>query len=87
MEKSMNSSQLPKTDSIQELAQFWDSHELTDFKDQLEEVKQPVFKRESTVRIDLQPGEIKAVTEIANSKGIKSTELIREWILERIGTT
>ena len=83
----MNSSLLPQTDSIQELAQFWDSHELTDFEDQLEEVSEPVFKRESTVHIALRSGEIEAVTEIANSKGIKSTELIREWIIERIETS
>lgn len=87
MEKSMNSSLLPQTDSIQKLAQFWDSHELTDFEDQLEEVKESVFKRESTVQIALQAREIEAVTEIANSKGIKSTELIREWIIERIETS
>ncbi|MBT4504374.1 MAG: hypothetical protein HOC74_42000 [Gemmatimonadetes bacterium] len=83
----MNSSLLPQTDSIQKLAQFWDSHELTDFEDQLEEVKESVFKRESTVQIALQAREIEAVTEIANSKGIKSTELIREWIIERIETS
>ena len=83
----MSSPGLPQTDSIQELARFWDSEELTDFEDQLEEVKEPVFKRGSTVHIALQPGEIEAVTEIADSKGVNSTELIREWILERIGTS
>ena len=33
-------------DSVQELAQFWDTHELTDFEDQLEEVTEPVFERQ-----------------------------------------
>jgi hypothetical protein len=33
---------LPQTDSIEELARFWDSHDLTDFEDQLEEVTEPV---------------------------------------------
>ena len=31
--------------SIQELAHFWDTHDLTDFDDQLEEVKEPVFEQ------------------------------------------
>jgi hypothetical protein len=35
---------LPKTDPIQELAQFWDEHDLTDFADELEEVTEPVFE-------------------------------------------
>jgi hypothetical protein len=36
---------LPKTDSIDELARFWDTHDLTDFEDQLEVVTEPVFVR------------------------------------------
>ena len=87
MEKSMNSPKLPQTDSVQELAQFWDSHELTDFEDQLEEVKEPVFERKSMIQIPLQPDEIEALTAIADSKGIASADLIREWVLERIGTS
>jgi hypothetical protein len=40
---SMNTDKLPQTALIQELAQFWDRHELTDFEDELEEVTEPVF--------------------------------------------
>ncbi|MCF8143096.1 MAG: BrnA antitoxin family protein [Deltaproteobacteria bacterium] len=36
---------LPQIDSIQELARFWDTHDLADFEDQLEEVRESVFKR------------------------------------------
>ncbi len=36
---------LPQTDSIQELAKFWDTHDLTDFENDLEEVTEPVFER------------------------------------------
>lgn len=32
-------------DEIEELAKFWDSHDVTDFEDQLEEVAEPVFRR------------------------------------------
>jgi hypothetical protein len=38
----MKKSKLPKTDSIQGLAEFWDSHDLTEFEDELEEVAEPV---------------------------------------------
>jgi len=40
----MKTQHLPKTDSIPELAQFWDTHDLTDFEDELEEVTEPVFE-------------------------------------------
>ena len=33
----MRKQKLPDTDSIEELAKFWDTHDLTDFKDDLEE--------------------------------------------------
>ena len=36
---------IPQTDSIEELARFWDTHDLTEFEDQLEEVSEPVFER------------------------------------------
>jgi hypothetical protein len=29
---------------LEELADFWDTHDITDFEDELEEVKKPVFE-------------------------------------------
>ena len=45
----MMTRRLPQTDSIQELARFWDTHDLTDFEDQLEEVAEPVFERQTVI--------------------------------------
>jgi hypothetical protein len=36
---------LPKNDSIEELAEFWDTHDLTDFENELEEVAESVFRK------------------------------------------
>lgn len=82
----MSIQQILQTDSIQELAQFWDNHDLTDFEDQLEEVTEPVFKRETLVQIRLQPTEVEVVKEVAKSKGIDYVDLIREWVLEKVHT-
>lgn len=84
MGKPMNIKDMPQTDSIQELARFWDTHDLTDFNDQLEEVSEPVFEREAVVKVQLGPEEIEALNEIAKSKGVGSADLIRQWVLERI---
>jgi predicted DNA binding CopG/RHH family protein len=84
VEKPMNSPKIPQTDSIEELARFWDTHDLTDFEDELEEVTEQVFERTTLVQVHLQPQEIEAVKAMAVTKGIGSEELIREWILERI---
>lgn len=81
---SMKNPKIPQTDSIEELARFWDMHDLTDFEDELEEVTGPVFERQTVVKVHLQPREIGAVREIAKAKGVGSADLIREWVLEKI---
>jgi len=44
---------LPKTDSIRELAEFWDSHDVTDFADELVEAGERVFARRPAVTVPL----------------------------------
>ena len=53
----MNTPKIPHTDSIAELARFWDTHDLTDFEDELEEVPESVFERraEETVTLHYHP--------------------------------
>ena len=82
----MKTQKLPQTDSIEALAKFWDTHDLTDFEDQLTEVTEPVFERqpETVMRLHLQPREAEIVKRIAESKGMEQEALIREWILEKL---
>jgi predicted DNA binding CopG/RHH family protein len=84
MEKPMNTNNLPQSDSIQELAQFWDTHDLTDFEADLEEVTEAVFDRETTVMIHLSSEDAVLVNEIAKAKGLNDAELIREWVVEKV---
>ena len=50
MEKTIKRERLPHTDSIEELAKFWDTHDLADFKEDLEEAGEPVLVRASAGR-------------------------------------
>jgi predicted DNA binding CopG/RHH family protein len=76
---------IPETDSIEELAQFWDTHDLTDFEDQLEKVTEPVFQRGvESVAVPLQPHEVQAVKRIAESQGVDYIALIQGWVLEKL---
>jgi hypothetical protein len=86
MEEPMNTPNIPQTDSIEELARFWDCHDVTDFEEQLEEVAEPVFERETVVRIPLPVEEANAIKELAQSKGLHDVDLVRQWILERVHT-
>ena len=82
----MNTPKIPHTDSIAELARFWDTHDLTDFADELEEVPEPVFERlaEETVTIRLPTAEVEAVKRLAKAKGMGHTTLIQEWVREKL---
>ena len=85
MEKTIKRQSLPDTDSVEELARFWDSHDLTDFGDDLQEVSEPVFVRVrgTSLSIKLQPAEVQHLKKIARSKGVRETTVLRQWILER----
>jgi predicted DNA binding CopG/RHH family protein len=87
MEKQMNSKKLPQTDSIQELAEFWDTHDLTEFEVDLEEVSEPVFEREKSITLHLGSNEAETLHQIAESKGMPDSELVREWVLEKLSAT
>jgi len=81
----MKTSKLPRTDSIQALARFWETHDLTDFEDELEEVTEPVFCTNDSIRLHLHSRDAKAVRQLAESKGISQAELVRQWVLQKLG--
>jgi hypothetical protein len=80
----MKQSKTPNTDSIQKLAEFWDSHDLTDFEDELQEVAGPIFARGSGIEVPLESRDIAALERLARSKGVSREQLVRSWVLQRI---
>ena len=77
---------LPDTDSIRELAEFWDTHDVTHFADELEEVRERVFARQPAagVTVALTAGELKALRDLAASRGVDEATLIRSWVQEKL---
>ncbi len=77
---------IPKFKSDQEAAQFWDTHSLIEFEDDLELVKEKVFvkpeKQVMTIRVDKKLAN--AMKAIAREKGINYSTLARMWLIERI---
>jgi predicted DNA binding CopG/RHH family protein len=65
---------LPKTDSISELAQFWNEHDITDFDDLLEEVTVPIFSKCRDIRIRLEQSEINSLEKLACQKGMNNND-------------
>ncbi len=76
---------IPNTDSIRELADFWDTHDVTAFDDQLEEVAEPVFTRaRNGVTVPLSGDERAVIRKIAASRGVDEAALIHEWVQEKL---
>jgi len=82
----MKGSKIPATDSIEELARFWDTHDLTDFEDQLENVPERVFERkpETVIPVRLRRQEAEAVKRVAKDRGVRETALLRQWVREKL---
>ena len=80
----MMENKIPETDSISALAHFWDHYEITDFEDSLEEVTEPVFEGGKNIKVLLMEDEIESIEKLARKKGLKKSDLIREWIVEKL---
>lgn len=77
---------IPETDSIRELAEFWDAHDVSEFSDELVEVAEPVFAPQPPkgVTVPLSASELKALRDLAASRGVDEAALIRSWVQEKL---
>jgi len=77
---------ISKAGTVEEIAEFWDSHSLADYWDQTKEVEfevRAIHRR----RITLEP-EIYARVEVqARTRGVSPETLINLWIVERLQVT
>ena len=81
-------SRIPQFASIEEEAEFWDTHDTTDYEDEFKPVKLRVAKNLSegiTIRLD--PDTLDQLRSRAHDQGIGPTTLARMWILERLKAT
>lgn len=77
-----NTQKIPEFKTIDEMAAFWQEHSPLDFD--VVEVVEPVFVRKNVIEVSLQPQEIEAVKKIASAMGMDNSELIRQWVLEKL---
>lgn len=78
-------SRIPKFSTIEEEANFWDTHDFTDYMDEFKPVKVRFAKNLSdgiTIRFDTRT--LERLRGHAYKKGIGPTTLARMWILEQL---
>jgi len=83
MEKEMK---IPKFKNLEEMAKFWDNHDITDFENQLIEVKEPIFEKMESRIISLMLGsdQYDKLKKIADQKKLNTISLVNEWVTKQI---
>lgn len=79
---------LPKFKSYQEEAEFWDSHDVTDYFDRNHQIildfTKSKSKKESVLTVRLQPELKVRLGSVAQDMGIQPSTLARLWLIERL---
>ena len=72
--------------SIEEAAEFWDSHDLTDYWDVTSEAHFDVDIQRRVFLTALEPELAKKLIACARERGISTETLINVWLTEKLAT-
>lgn len=78
-------SRIPEFASYEEEAEWWDTHDITDYLDEFKPVKVRVAKNLIHVlQIPFDSKDMRALSACAKKKGTDIITLARQWVLERV---
>ena len=77
----------PHFQNVAEAAEFWDSHDLTDYWDQTREASFEVDIQRRMFLTALEPGLAKKLMECARKQGVSTETLINVWLTEKVTET
>jgi hypothetical protein len=70
--------------SIEEAAEFWDTHDLGDYWDLTRPVEFEINIQRRVFLTALQPDLAKQLTQVARKQGVSTETLINVWLTEKI---
>jgi predicted DNA binding CopG/RHH family protein len=79
-----NVSSISKSHSIEEMAEFWDTHDATDFEDQTQPVEFEFDLRSRRHYIAIDPDLLARLRDVAASRGLSAESLANLWLQERV---
>lgn len=83
--KKLTLSRVPEFKNRQEMAEFWDTHSTTDYKDEWKPVRVRFAQNLSDgITIRFEAATLNALRKQAKNRGLGPTTLIRMWVLERL---
>ena len=83
--EEQRTSNIPKFASMEEEAEFWDTHDITDFLDELKPVELKFSGKLAqglVVRFDADT--FRKVCSIAQEDGVTPDALVHQWVVERL---
>jgi hypothetical protein len=77
---------IPDFKAIEEAREFWETHSLADFTDDLKEANDIQFVKRNNllISIDLEKEDLKRLRLLAQKKGVRLNDLVTTWIKERL---
>ncbi|MBI5149165.1 MAG: hypothetical protein HZA28_00125, partial [Candidatus Omnitrophica bacterium] len=76
---------IPKFKSLEEERRFWDTHDITEFIDELKPAGVKFVRpKKKLISLRLDAGQIESLKGIASREGLGYLSLIRYWINERL---
>ncbi|WP_347488528.1 CopG family antitoxin [Desulfoscipio sp. XC116] len=77
---------IPDFKTIEEAREFWDTHSLADFTDEVEVANDVQFTKRNNLLIplDLEKEDLKRLRIIAGQKGLRLNDLVTRWIKEQL---
>lgn len=76
-------SSISKASTIEEIADFWDTHSITDYEDQIKQVEVEVSNIVRN-RVSLIPEVHEGIKEAARKRHISPETLVNVWLAERL---
>ncbi len=74
---------ISKATTIEEIAEFWDTHSLADYWDQTREVDVEVLAQRRR-RVVIDPEVYERLAQLARKRGLHPETLINMWLAERL---
>ena len=77
---------IPDFKTIEEVREFWDTHSLADFTNEVEVANDVQFTKRNNllISLNLEKEDMKRLRILANKKGLGLNDLVTHWIKEQL---
>jgi hypothetical protein len=80
----MSENKMPEFDSIEELTEFFDTHDMSEYLDEMPEAHFDVDIQRRSFLISVDEQLMKQLSEVAKSQHTSTQHLVNEWLKEKI---